>query len=176
SGPVPDAKAGWPPRCGDEPRLRPTPNELRLQDANHPRSHSTCCSRDAGARRRPGLRPAAAAPLLRRRGLPRRLPRLRSHRPERSAMSAPIATVADCMKVDLVTLTPDIEIVRAVALLLENRVSGACVLDAAGELVGVLSKRDCLKAALNASYYKQWRGIVADYMSPNQIGRTSRRE
>ena len=82
-------------------------------------------------------------------------------------MSTPIATVADCMKVDLVTLSPDTEIVRAVAILLENRVSGASVLDASGELVGVLSKRDCLKAALNASYYKQWGGIVADYMSPN---------
>lgn len=82
-------------------------------------------------------------------------------------MIAPIATIADFMKVDLVTLSPDIEIIRAVAVLLENRVSGACVLDASGELVGVLSKRDCLKAALNASYYKQWGGIVADYMSPN---------
>ena len=84
-------------------------------------------------------------------------------------MTAPITTVADCMKVDLVTLSPDIEIVRAVAILLENKVSGACVLDASGQLVGVLSKRDCLKAALNASYYKQWGGIVADYMSPNPV-------
>lgn len=81
-------------------------------------------------------------------------------------MSTPIATVADCMKVDLVTLSPEIEIVRAVAILLDNGISGASVLDASGELVGVLSKRDCLKAALNASYYKQWGGIVADYMSP----------
>jgi len=82
-------------------------------------------------------------------------------------MSDPIATVADCMVVDLVTLTPDIEIVRAVAILLQNKVSGACVVDKSGELVGVLSKRDCLKAALNASYYKEWGGVVADYMSPN---------
>jgi CBS domain-containing protein len=82
-------------------------------------------------------------------------------------MTAPVTTVADCMKVDLVTLAPNTEIVRAVAILLENKVSGACVLDASGDLVGVLSKRDCLKAALNASYYKQWGGIVADYMSPN---------
>lgn len=82
-------------------------------------------------------------------------------------MTTPIATVADCMKVDLVTLSPDIEIVRAVAILLESRVSGACILNASGELVGVLSKRDCLKAALNASYYKQWGGVVADYMSTN---------
>ncbi len=77
------------------------------------------------------------------------------------------ATVADHMKTDLVTLTPDIEIVRAVAILLENGVSGASVLDETGDLVGVLSKRDCLKAALSASYYKEPGGTVADYMSRN---------
>jgi len=67
-------------------------------------------------------------------------------------MNQPLSTIADHMKVDLVTLTTDMEIVQAVSVLLGNNVSGACVLDAAGVLVGVLSKRDCLKAALNASY------------------------
>lgn len=80
-------------------------------------------------------------------------------------MSAGLATVADYMRVDLVTLTDDMEIVHAVSVLIKNKVSGACVLDASGEMVGVLSKRDCLKTALNASYYKQWGGTVADYMS-----------
>jgi len=82
-------------------------------------------------------------------------------------MSRPLATVGDYMVVDLVTLAPDTEIIQAVSTLMQNNVSGASVIDAEGELVGVLSKRDCLKAALNASYYKQWGGTVADYMSPN---------
>lgn len=80
-------------------------------------------------------------------------------------MTSQLATVADHMVVDLVTLSPDMEIVQAVATLLKHGVSGACVVDDAGDLVGVLSKRDCLKAALNASYYKQWGGTVADYMA-----------
>ena len=81
-------------------------------------------------------------------------------------MNTPHAsTVADHMKTDLVTLTADLEIVRAVALLMKNEVSGACVLDENGELIGVLSKRDCLRAALSASYYRQWGGTVADYMT-----------
>ncbi|MCO5093572.1 CBS domain-containing protein [Bosea sp. (in: a-proteobacteria)] len=75
------------------------------------------------------------------------------------------ATVADHMKTELVTLTPDLEIVSAVAILLQRHVSGACVLDESGVLAGVLSKRDCLKAALSASYYKEWGGTVADYMT-----------
>lgn len=81
-------------------------------------------------------------------------------------MNKPVPdTVADYMKTELVTLTPDMEIVRALSVLLQNGVSGACVLDEAGDLVGVLSKRDCLKAALSASYYKEWGGAVSDYMS-----------
>lgn len=80
-------------------------------------------------------------------------------------MTPALDTVADHMQVDLVTLSSDMEIVQAVSVLMDNGVSGACVLDGAGELAGVLSKRDCLKAALNASYYKQWGGTVADYMS-----------
>jgi CBS domain-containing protein len=82
-------------------------------------------------------------------------------------MISPLATVADHMVVDLVTLAPDLEIVEAVATLMKHGVSGACVVDEAGELVGVLSKRDCLRAALNASYYRQWGGTVSEYMTRN---------
>lgn len=81
-------------------------------------------------------------------------------------MTEAIATVADHMQTDLVTLTDGMEIIRAVTILLDTGVSGACVLDAEGRLVGVLSKRDCLRAALNAAYYKEWGGTVADMMSP----------
>lgn len=80
-------------------------------------------------------------------------------------MTEAIATVADHMQTDLVTLTADMEIIRAVTVLLDAGVSGACVLDDEGNLVGVLSKRDCLRAALNAAYYKEWGGSVVDLMS-----------
>jgi len=80
-------------------------------------------------------------------------------------MTEAIATVADHMHTDLVTLTADMEIIRAVTVLLDAGVSGACVLDDEGNLVGVLSKRDCLRAALNAAYYREWGGSVADLMS-----------
>ena len=80
-------------------------------------------------------------------------------------MAEPIDRVSDHMRRDLVTLSPDMEIIRAVTTLLDAGVSGACVLDGEGNLVGVLSKRDCLKAALSAAYYKEWGGTVADLMS-----------
>ncbi len=73
--------------------------------------------------------------------------------------------VSDCMARDLITLAPDMEINRALHILLDRRISGAPVVDATGALVGVLSKKDCLRAALNASYYQNWGDSVADYMS-----------
>lgn len=73
--------------------------------------------------------------------------------------------VADVMSKDLVTLTPTIEINRAMNILLDRKISGAPVLDEDGFLVGVLTKRDCLKAALDASYYRDWGGRVDAYMS-----------
>ena len=76
-----------------------------------------------------------------------------------------VPLVADYMARDLVTLPPDMEINHAMNILLERRISGAPVVDATGELVGVLSKKDCLKAALEASYYRDWGSTVTTYMS-----------
>jgi len=73
--------------------------------------------------------------------------------------------IRDYMATDIVTVSPDMEIMRAMELLLERRFSGVPVVDEGGSLVGVLSKKDCLKAALNASYHQEWGGVVADYMS-----------
>jgi CBS domain-containing protein len=75
--------------------------------------------------------------------------------------------IADYMATELVTLSPEMEINRATAILLEKGYSGAPVVDGARKLVGVLSKKDCLRAALNASYHQEWGGSVADYMSAN---------
>ena len=73
--------------------------------------------------------------------------------------------IRDYMVSDIVTVSPNMEIMRAMELLLERRFSGVPVVDEGGRLVGVLSKKDCLKAALNASYHQEWGGVVADYMS-----------
>jgi CBS domain-containing protein len=74
-------------------------------------------------------------------------------------------TIADYMARSLVTLPPDMEINRAMVILLDTRISGAPVLNPAGVFVGVLSKKDCLRAALNSSYHREWGGLVADYMT-----------
>ena len=74
-------------------------------------------------------------------------------------------TISDYMATQLVTLSPDTEINEAMVVLLEGRFSGAPVINARGELVGVLSKKDCFRTAMHASYHERPGGLVADYMS-----------
>ena len=76
--------------------------------------------------------------------------------------------IKDYMAKNLLTLTPDTDISIAIKLLNKHKISGTPVLDEHGNLVGMLSERDCLEVALHSSYNEDWRGgEVADYMSSN---------
>jgi CBS domain-containing protein len=74
------------------------------------------------------------------------------------------AKARDYMSRHLITLTPDMEILHAIGILVERQISGAPVLDHTGNLVGMLSEKDCLRIALSAGYYGEWGGRVAEYM------------
>lgn len=74
-------------------------------------------------------------------------------------------TIGDIMATELLTFTPETSIHKAIHLLLEKRFSGAPVINAEGKLVGVLSKKDCLKIVFSAGYHHDHGGQVAEYMS-----------
>ena len=80
-------------------------------------------------------------------------------------MSNAVPTVDDYMARDLITVMPGDDIHTAVKLLLDERISGAPVVDRRGRLVGVLSKRDCMEVIYSTSYHQEWGGRVEDYMS-----------
>ena len=69
------------------------------------------------------------------------------------------------MQKDVIRLTPEMAVRDAVAALVNKRAQIASVLDDTGTLIGVITQRDCFRSALNASYYRQWRGSVKDYMT-----------
>ena len=73
-------------------------------------------------------------------------------------------TVRDVMVTEVYTLTPSMDILYAMRQLLEKNISGAPVLDSDGVVIGVLSKKDCLRAALNAHYHQVSGGLVEQYM------------
>lgn len=73
--------------------------------------------------------------------------------------------VRDYMAASLVVLHPEMEMLHAVHLLVQNRISGAPVTDDRGNLVGVLSELDCMRVALAAGYHEEYGGLVGEYMS-----------
>jgi len=72
--------------------------------------------------------------------------------------------VADYMATKLVTFHPETNVVEALGALLKHRISGGPVVDADGNLVGVLSEVDVMEIVIQDSYYDESMGIVADYM------------
>jgi len=75
------------------------------------------------------------------------------------------ATIDRYMSRDLVTLSPGMEVTRAVATLIEHDISAAPVVDDLGRLVGILTAKDCFRAVLHAHYHQELGDTVADYMS-----------
>ncbi|ERP92481.1 hypothetical protein Q670_09900 [Alcanivorax sp. P2S70] len=73
--------------------------------------------------------------------------------------------VADYMSRRVITVSPKQTVHEAIAILLENRISGAPVVDDKGALVGMFSESDCLKGALEATYHGTEIGLVSDYMT-----------
>lgn len=73
--------------------------------------------------------------------------------------------ISDIMATDLVCFQPDTNIHKAIHTLLARNLSGAPVIDASGALVGVLSKKDCLKMVFTTAYHQDRGGPVSDYMS-----------
>ena len=74
--------------------------------------------------------------------------------------------LSDYMLHNPVTVTADENVFAAINLIVEEKVSGVCVVDAGGLLLGVLSELDCLSAILSATYNENDNvGNVADYMT-----------
>jgi CBS domain-containing protein len=77
--------------------------------------------------------------------------------------------VRDFMATQIVTFTPDMEVMTAINDLVKHNISGAPVLDENGKLIGVLSEKDCLKVALTAGYEGVPAGLVSEFMTRTPI-------
>jgi len=73
------------------------------------------------------------------------------------------------MKRNLVTFKPETNVLAAIRILLEKKISGAPVVNESGWVVGVLSEYDCLKPNLQSSYHNDVGTLVKDYMSKDVI-------
>ncbi len=78
-------------------------------------------------------------------------------------------SLRDYMLTNPVKVKPDDNILSAMQVILDNKISGLCVVDDAGNLVGILSEMDCLRAILAATYNRTSVGSVRDYMARENL-------
>jgi len=75
----------------------------------------------------------------------------------------------DYMLLNPVKVKPDDNILDAVQVIIDNKISGVCVVDVEGNLVGILSELDCLRAVLSATYNESGIGLVREYMATDNL-------
>ena len=64
---------------------------------------------------------------------------------------------------------PEDSILDAMQVIIDNKVSGVCVVEQDAKLVGILSEMDCLRAVLGAVYNDAGIGRVRDYMASDNL-------
>ena len=60
-------------------------------------------------------------------------------------------------------------VLDAMQVIIDNKISGVCVVDEEGNLVGILSELDCLRAVLSATYNNTGIGKVREHMASDNL-------
>lgn len=76
-----------------------------------------------------------------------------------------VLTARDIMTPSVITISPETEIHEAIAVLVGRKISGAPVVDGKGDLVGVLSGKDCLRVLAGDSFFDDLGGQVREFMT-----------
>jgi CBS domain-containing protein len=75
----------------------------------------------------------------------------------------------DYMLVHPVSVSIDADMGEAIRVIIDNKISGVCVVDNEGRLAGILSELDCLRAILSATYNEGRIGMVREYMAHENL-------
>ena len=73
----------------------------------------------------------------------------------------------DIMTRKLITLSPDIDVFKAVAILVKHRITGAPVIDEERQFLGIFSEKCCMQVLLDAAYDQLPSTRVDAYMDRN---------
>jgi len=77
--------------------------------------------------------------------------------------------VKDFMTRKVITIKPDLDILAAVTMLSQHGIPSAPVVDSLGNLIGMVTEKDCLEIVINAAYHNQMGGRVDSVMHRNVI-------
>ncbi len=75
----------------------------------------------------------------------------------------------DYMITNPIKVKEDANLLDTMKIIIDNKVSGVCVINENKSLVGVLSEMDCLAAVLKANYNDVGVGLVNEYMTKDVV-------
>lgn len=75
----------------------------------------------------------------------------------------------DYMITNPIKVKGDDNLLDTMKIIIDNKVSGVCVIDEKKVLIGVLSEMDCLAAILESTYNNVGVGLVSEYMTKENI-------
>ncbi|MEE9189289.1 MAG: CBS domain-containing protein [Candidatus Neomarinimicrobiota bacterium] len=75
------------------------------------------------------------------------------------------SSVKDYMAKNLVTFSPETNVLSAIRTLLRHKISGAPVVDDNNQVIGMVSEKDCLQTFLGSSYYNEMGELVSEIMT-----------
>ncbi len=83
----------------------------------------------------------------------------------------PKKLVTDYMTVEkhLISFQPDTDIYFAIETLINRSISGAPVVNKKGNLVGVLSEKDCLRVLMDMGMHDMPAGLVQEFMTKEVV-------
>jgi len=87
----------------------------------------------------------------------------------RKAFMLQSVNLRDYMLTNPLTVGIDDNVLDAMQVIIDNRVSGVCVVDEDRNLLGVLSELDCLRAVLSTVYNDSRVGVVKDHMHTDNL-------
>ncbi len=69
------------------------------------------------------------------------------------------------MSASVVRFAPDDPILDAIQAMVDRNVVGGTVIDERGNVVGVLTLKECIDVVYRAAYHDRWSGTVDEYMN-----------
>jgi predicted transcriptional regulator len=81
----------------------------------------------------------------------------------------PLPAVKEFMDKTFVTLNPNMNVYKAIDILLDKGLTSAVVVDEDNKIVGILSEKDCLSLLTKGEYHELPAGTVVDFMTKEVV-------
>lgn len=76
----------------------------------------------------------------------------------------PPITAREMMVSNLITLSPEMDVLDAIDVLLKHRISGAPVVDRNGQFLGIFSEKSCMRFILDATYEQRPSNVLLSFV------------